>query len=250
MDVVEYRLDELSRVSGVSTRNIRAYRERSLLDPPRRQGRSAFYNDFHLAQLDTINQLLRRGFSSAHIAEFFASMRAGADLADILGLQRSLFTAEDGHDDTPSAGRDLAIDPSSEEVGQLVAYGLAEVVDGRVVFLDPSITEIVGRAADPMLYIRTIVRIVASTRRDVDTLAGTVADALQECIEARFGRDRTPDPLEIHRMVQDHRALANLLVARHLDEVLDAQVSWWRGDVPVERGVPPRPGGRGKLRRM
>lgn len=241
MDVVEYRLNELSRISGVSTRNIRAYRERGLLDPPRRQGRSAYYNDFHLAQLDTINQLLRRGFSSAHIAEFFASMRAGADLADILGLQRSLFTAEDGRDETPSAGRDLDLDPSSEEAGELVAYGLAEVVDGRVVFVDPSIAEIVGRATDPMLYIRAILRIVASTRHNVDTLAGVVADALQECIEARFGRDRTPDPLEMHRMVQDYRELANRLVARHLDEALHAQVSWWRGEVPVDRSAPPRP---------
>ncbi|BBY15014.1 MerR family transcriptional regulator [Mycolicibacterium litorale] len=223
--MIEYRLNELARISGVSTRNIRAYRERGLLDPPRRQGRSAFYNAYHLAQLDTINQLLRRGFSSAHIAEFFASMRAGADLADILGLQRSLFAAEGGRDENPPVARAVDIDADGEEAAQLVAYGLAEVIDGKVVFLDASIAEIVGRASDPMLYIRAIVRIVASTRRDVDTLAGVVADALQECIEARFGPDRTPDPLEMHRMVQDYRELANRLVARHLDEALDAQVS-------------------------
>ncbi len=248
MDEVEYRLTELSRISGVSTRNIRAYRERGLLDPPRRQGRSAFYNAFHLAQLDMINQLLRRGFSSAHIAEFFASMRAGADLADILGLQRSLFTADDRRDDIPSALRVLDLDPSGEDAGQLLAYGLADVVDGKLVLLDPSIAEIVGRSADPMLYIRAILRIVASTRRDVDTLAGVVADALQECIEARFGPDRTPDPLEMHRMVQDYRELANRLVTRHLDEALHAQLSWRRGDMPVDRDVrpvPPRPARRG-----
>ncbi|WP_231737586.1 MerR family transcriptional regulator [Mycobacterium sp. IS-1742] len=241
MDVVEYRLNELSRISGVSTRNIRAYRERGLLDPPRRQGRSAFYSPYHLAQLDTINQLLRRGFSSAHIAEFFASMRAGADLADILGLQRSLFTADDRRDDIPAAVGDLDIDPAGDEAGQLVAYGLADVVDDRVVFLDPSIAGIVGRAADPMLYVRAILRIVASTRRDVDTLAGVVADALQECIEARFGPDRTPDPLEMHRMVQDYRELANRLVARHLDEALHAQMAWRCGDGSADRDVPPRP---------
>jgi DNA-binding transcriptional MerR regulator len=241
VDVVEYRLDELSRISGVSTRNIRAYRERGLLDPPRRQGRSAFYNAFHLAQLDTINQLLRRGFSSAHIAEFFASMRAGADLADILGLQRSLFTAGERRDDIPSAVRSVDLDPAGDEAGRLSAYGLADVVDGRVVLLDPSIAEIVGRAADPMLYIRAILRIVASTRRDVDTLAGVVADALQECIEARFGSDRTPDPLEMHRMVQDYRELANRLVARHLDEALHAQMLRRRGDLPTDGDVPPVP---------
>ncbi|WP_286149076.1 MerR family transcriptional regulator [Mycobacterium sp. IS-1496] len=245
MDVVEYRLNELSAISGVSTRNIRAYRERGLLDPPRRQGRSAFYNPFHLAQLDTINQLLRRGFSSAHIAEFFASMRAGADLADILGLQRSLFTAGDRRDDTPDAVRDLDLDPAGDEAGRLVAYGLAEIVDGRVVFRDPAIAGIVARAADPMLYIRAILRIVASTRRDVDTLAGVVADALQECIEARFGPDRTPDPLEMHRMVQDYRELANRLVARHLDEALHAQMASRRGDGSADRHAPPRPVSRG-----
>jgi DNA-binding transcriptional MerR regulator len=238
VDVIEYRLNELSRISGVSTRNIRAYRERGLLDPPRRQGRSAFYSAYHLAQLDTINQLLRRGFSSAHIAEFFASMRAGADLADILGLQRSLFTADDPRADVAPAVRTVDVDAASDEAGQLVAYGLAEIVDDRLVFLDASIAAIVGRAADPMLYIRAILRIVASTRRDVDTLAGVVADALQECIEARFGPDQTPDPLEMHRMVQDYRELANRLVARHLDEALHAQTAWPQ-DGPADPGDPP-----------
>src|SRR5690349_10951820 len=38
--LAEYRLDDLARISGVTARNIRAYRERGLLDPPRRVGRS------------------------------------------------------------------------------------------------------------------------------------------------------------------------------------------------------------------
>lgn len=222
--MVEYRLNELSRLSGVTTRNIRAYRERGLLDPPRRQGRSAYYNAYHLAQLDTINHLLRRGFSSAHIAEFFASMRAGADLADILGLQRSLFVAEDQRDDPAPPGRAVDIDSAGEEAGRLVTYGLADIVDGRVAFTDPTLAAIVGRAADPLLYIRAILRIEAATRRDVDSLAEVVADSLQECIEARFGPEREPEPLEMHRIVQDYRELANRLVARHLDKALQAQV--------------------------
>src|SRR5258708_14691825 len=88
--LAEYRLDDLARISGVSARNIRAYRERGLLAPAGRVGRSAYYDDYHLSQLRTINQLLRRGFNSAHIAEFFASMRKGADLADILGIQQAV----------------------------------------------------------------------------------------------------------------------------------------------------------------
>lgn len=85
--MVEYRINELAQVSGVSCRNIRAYRERGLLDPPRRAGRTALYGDHHLTQLQIINRLLSRGFNSAHIADFFEAIREGHDLADLLGLQ-------------------------------------------------------------------------------------------------------------------------------------------------------------------
>jgi DNA-binding transcriptional MerR regulator len=85
--VAEYRIDELAQVSGVSSRNIRAYRERGLLRPPRRAGRTAIYDDDHLTQLQVINRLLSRGFNSTHIADFFRAIRGGHDLADVLGLR-------------------------------------------------------------------------------------------------------------------------------------------------------------------
>ncbi len=85
--MAEYRIDELAQVSGVSSRNIRAYRERGLLEPPRRAGRTAIYGDDHLTQLQIINRLLGRGFNSAHIADFFRAIRGGDDLADLLGLR-------------------------------------------------------------------------------------------------------------------------------------------------------------------
>src|ERR1700710_1767814 len=89
--MAEYRLDELALISGVSARNIRAYRERGLLDAPRRVGRAAFYDEHHLAQLRAVQDLLRKGFTSAHIAEFLDGTRRGHDLADILGLQHAVF---------------------------------------------------------------------------------------------------------------------------------------------------------------
>jgi DNA-binding transcriptional MerR regulator len=98
--VAEYRIDELAQVSGVSTRNIRAYRERGLLEPPRRAGRTAIYGDHHLTQLQVINRLLRRGFNSTHIADFFQAIRAGHDLADLLGLRA--MTRREPHDSSES----------------------------------------------------------------------------------------------------------------------------------------------------
>lgn len=92
-------MTDLSAITGVSARNIRAYRERGLLDAPRRQGRAALYDDRHVAQLNAISQLLGQGFTSAHIAGFFTAIREGIDIADMLSLPREAFV-------TPSNSRD------------------------------------------------------------------------------------------------------------------------------------------------
>src|ERR1700753_1342161 len=40
----EYRIDDLARLAGTTTRNIRVYRDRGLLPPPLRVGRIALFN--------------------------------------------------------------------------------------------------------------------------------------------------------------------------------------------------------------
>ena len=238
--MAEYRLDELARISGVSARNIRAYRERGLLDPPRRVGRSAFYDDYQLSQLRTINQLLRRGFNSAHIAEFFASMRQGADLADILGIQRALLGPRSGDDpgDASEAGDEdrrrapgtpaVDIDPHSDLAAKLIDGGLAEMRGSHIVVVDPAIAEILGRGVDQLLYVRALLRIQGSTRDAVDDLAEGFVEALAESVEARFGKGHVPDAGEIDELGQiahDYRDLWDRVLANCLDESLQRQLS-------------------------
>lgn len=195
--MAEYRLDDLARISGVSARNIRAYRERGLLDPPLRVGRSAYYDDSHVAQLTAITQLLRKGFNSAHIAEFFNSLRQGQDLAEILGVRRSALSRPEHR---------LAIDPADEDARALLRLGLAEVVDDALVLTDPALGEMVANAQDQRLYVRIIVRVAESTGPAVDGLASLAVEALAECMAAR------PEP--------DCRELAQAVVAGSLDRAL------------------------------
>jgi DNA-binding transcriptional MerR regulator len=227
--LAEYRLDDLARISGVSARNIRAYRERGLLDPPRRVGRSAYYDDYHLSQLKTINQLLRRGFNSAHIAEFFASMRQGADLADILGIQHAILGPRSAGAREEGAGGNLAvgIDPDCDEARKLIGYGLAQLVDGEVVLTDRTMCAIVARAPDPLLYVRAVLRVFESTRDSVDTLAADFVRALGELYTARFGTGHMPKPeemAELSRIVLDYRDLGNRVLAIRLDEAMREQM--------------------------
>ena len=209
--MAEYRLQELASLSGVSARNIRAYRGRGLLDPPRREGRSVFYDDHHLSQLRTINELLRKGFTSAHIAEFFATTRQGHNLADILGLQQAIFGR---HRSTNTVALD--IDPESEEALRLVAHGLAEVVGDKLTLVDPGITEIVTQVSDQLGYVRTILGIADGIGAALGSVATAVVSAWDDSVTARFGTNYVPRPedmAELQRMITDYRALGSRIVA-------------------------------------
>src|ERR1700720_4113586 len=57
----EYRIDDLARLAGTTTRNVRVYRDRGLLPPPLRVGRIALYNYTNLTRLRLITSNAHRG---------------------------------------------------------------------------------------------------------------------------------------------------------------------------------------------
>lgn len=191
--MAEYRLDDLARLSGVSTRNIRAYRERGLLDPPRRVGRSAYYGDAHLAQLQTISQLLGRGYSSAHIAEFFHCLRTGQDLAEVLGIRRTALGRSEYR---------LDVDPADDDAESLIELGLAEVVDGGVVLTDTALANVVAGTSDQRLYLHAIAELAKSTDAGVQRLAELTVATLTQILGPRA--------------VYDGRVLAQTVVSDRL----------------------------------
>lgn len=216
--VAEYRLQDLARVSGVSARNIRAYRERGLLDPPRRVGRSALYDDYHLSQLNTISELLRRGFTSSHIADFFTSMRQGTDLADILGLQRAVLGPRT---ESEGQGEPLTLTADSEEARKLVSYGMAEIVAGKVVMVDGSSGDILTRSPDRLLYVRALLRFVEAADASLDDLAKAFVTSLTELYRTRVGTKYLPKPEEmdeLRQVVQDYRVLGEKAMAARFDQ--------------------------------
>ncbi|MCG7598111.1 MerR family transcriptional regulator [Mycobacterium sp. C3-094] len=214
--MAEYRLEDLARESGVSARNIRAYRERGLLDPPRRVGRSALYDDYHLSQLNTISQLLRKGYNSAHIAEFFTSMREGEDLADILGLQRAVLGPDTDEHDNPI----LPIEPDAPEAHTLIAHGMAEVKGRKLVLTDTDAGEILARSHDHTVYVRTLLRFIEAADISVEELAETFVNSLVELYRTEVGGSYLPKPDEMGRLrqiVEDYRLLAKKVMASRFD---------------------------------
>ncbi len=64
---MEYRVEELAGAAGIRVDTLRFYQGRGLLHPPRREGRSAIYDESHLTRLRRIRDLQQRGFTLAQI---------------------------------------------------------------------------------------------------------------------------------------------------------------------------------------
>jgi DNA-binding transcriptional MerR regulator len=79
--LVEIRVEELSADAGVSVDTIRYYQSKGLLDPPRREGRVAWYNPDHLARIARIRSLQERGFTLATIVRLLNGDLDAADEA-------------------------------------------------------------------------------------------------------------------------------------------------------------------------
>ena len=78
---MEMRVEQLSAQADVSVDTIRYYQSKGLLDPPRREGRIAWYSEGHLDRLARIRSLQQRGFTLATIARLVSGELDAADEA-------------------------------------------------------------------------------------------------------------------------------------------------------------------------
>jgi DNA-binding transcriptional MerR regulator len=76
---VEYRVEQLAGRAGVSVDTVRFYQAKGLLEPPRRMGRIALYDDGHLHRLERVRALQAKGFTLATIRRL---VRGELDAAD------------------------------------------------------------------------------------------------------------------------------------------------------------------------
>jgi len=127
-------IDELSRRSGVTSRNIRAYQTRGLVPPPRMLGRVGYYDDGHLARLRYVAGLQGRGFSLAAIQALLEAWDEGRDLTDVLGFEEVLTAPwSDEKPERLGAERLLELFPETVEnpalLDRALELGLLTVVD-------------------------------------------------------------------------------------------------------------------------
>jgi DNA-binding transcriptional MerR regulator len=172
--VAEYRVDDLARVAGSNVRNVRAYQDRGLLPPPRRDGRVAIYDDAHVARVRLIGRLLERGYTLASIGELLDAWQRGHDLPTVLGLA-DLLTSP-WSDEAPAwitADELAAMFPGAAPrfIERAAALGFVEMVEGRLRVPSPRLLSAGAELYAAGVPIEAVLEHAAALREDMDRIA-------------------------------------------------------------------------------
>lgn len=226
--MTEYRIDELARESHTTVRNIRAYQDRGLLPPPRRQGRVGLYSDAHLARLRMINQLLERGYSLANIGELVDAWEQGQNVGELLGLEAALTDAWSEAETTMSPEQLLAMFGEAASLDALqdaVRLGIVEpTVDGFRI-LSPRLLEAGAELARAGVPLDDVLKLARSLRRDMDRVARRFVDLVAEKVFDPLGELPPADEVpRLTELVRRLRPLAGKAVDAELARAVQRRV--------------------------
>ncbi|NEW42333.1 MerR family transcriptional regulator [Nocardia cyriacigeorgica] len=224
-----YRIDDLARAAGTTTRNVRAYQERGLLPPPvGKNGRASIYDDTHLERLRLIDSLLQRGFTTAHIADFITSWETGKDLTEVLGLQHAV-TATWAKEEPFEVSRELIgsiLGPDTDElVEQLRRMGLVRIDNDTVVFTDTQLLTSFAELDEYGLDLRTLISVHTKVAAHIDDITKIMITAARKHIVDEHGPGWLPETSEeiaqttamLNKMRELSVASVHSTLARSLD---------------------------------
>ncbi len=190
-DTSEWTIDELARIVDLPSRTIREYQTLGILPAPRRQGRAGLYGTTHVRRLDLISRLRDRGHSLAGIGDLIGNWSAGADIAEVLGLEADQLV----HVDEPGAPATLeqlvkllpTIVPS--RIDDLVETGIVERCQPDAFCIpSPSLLHLTIDAINLGIAIDDVLALLHTIRRSAQSVADSAIEQLD-----RIPTDADPD---------------------------------------------------------
>ena len=227
--MAEYRIDEIAREAGTTVRNVRAYQDRGLIAPPRREGRVGLYSDEHLSRLRIIGQLLDRGYSLANIGELLDTLRRGHDIGDLLGLGAALTSPWSDEEPTYVSAEELYKlfgGQDVETLAQAVKLGLLEPDGDRFRVPSPRLLHAGAELYAAGIPLNAIMKTARQLSRDVDRIAARFVEMTATHLFDPYG-DQLPPPEDVPRLaeiVERLRPLAQMSVDAELARAMERHV--------------------------
>jgi DNA-binding transcriptional MerR regulator len=200
----EFTVDELASRAQMTVRNVRAYAGRGLIDAPRLEGRTGYYNREHLQRLQLIRQLIERGFTLAAIEK--AILNAPHAAGHTLDLITILDQPDSGEAEIMSRD-DLAalagVHRDDTLIESLVGLGLVEKLDSdQVRLIEPAVVRSGAAAVSLGLAPETVIALFPLLQSHLRTIADTfvrevVNELVQPFVDAGFPEDEWPKVLSV-----------------------------------------------------
>ena len=198
----EYRIDDLARLAGTTTRNIRGYRDRGLLH--RRCGwvhRAVQRHPSHAAAADhldvwtaaTTSPTFTRCSAPGSRARIWARSRAGSAIAGTLGRGEAA-------DDAIADARRLIADDAAFD--RLVGSGLIRIEDDDAIVLRPKLIEAFNDVREYGITIDKLIDIHERVLPLVDQIGAILVQAGAEHVQDRIKPgEALPDDTEVAELI-------------------------------------------------
>ena len=224
----ELTIEDVSRLTGMTVRNIRAHQTRGLLPPPHVRGRTGFYTREHVARLELIREMQGSGFNLKAIQQLLGMTPHGAG-EEVLHLERLLMAPWEDESPEVIDARELTTrfgaDPKSarkaEDLGLVVPIG-----DGRYEVPSPSLLkagEDVLAMGVPLEHALSVMQKVRRAMRDIaqEFVRLFLKDVWRPFVDAGMPQDQLP---EVRRSLERLRSVAWEVVRPTFQRMMSEQV--------------------------
>lgn len=205
-DLDEFTVDELAARAKMTVRNVRAYAGRGLIEAPRLEGRTGYYNLAHLQRLQLIRSLLNRGYTLSAVEKtILGTPTASATHAlDLLSVLHQPNTEEEPEEMTRDELAALADVPRNDTlITALTDMGLVESLEeDRVRLVRPAIVRAIAAASamglDPATVLGLLPLLQDHLGAVADAFVARVRDEIwQPFVDAGMPVEEWPRILEI-----------------------------------------------------
>ena len=188
-------IDELSRRTGMTVRNIRAHQSRGLLPAPAVVGRTGYYGDDHVARLELIREMQADGFNLGAIARLLEGV--GSSSSDVLDFTRAIRAPFEEEESEILSAEELAerwgdADPAllsrAERLGILHPVG-----EGRFEAPSPRVLRAGAELAELGIPLSTALDVAAKLRRQSREVAKIFIELFLENVWKPFEKAGRPE---------------------------------------------------------
>jgi DNA-binding transcriptional MerR regulator len=200
----EFTIDQLAGEAGTTVRNIRAYQERGILPPPRRQGRVGLYSASHLARLKIIGSMLGRGYTLANVAELVAAWEKGHNVADVIGLEAAVTSP--WTDETPTHLTHeqmlqlLGGAPEPQAMAMAVQLDVIRPVPDGFIVPSMKLLNVAATLIREGVPLSDLLVMTAELRRRTEEIADGMVSMVIRHVFDRYGKDTLPPAEEAPRL--------------------------------------------------